>query len=232
MAKKSKEEWKTYGAVFDNFTYRTLDRLISQKIFEGVIGPISTGKESNVFSARTKTGLVVVKIYRLETCDFNRMYEYIKADPRFIGIQKQRRKVIFNWVRREYRNLMVARSLGINVPKPIAFNNNILVEEFVGDKKPAPKLKDQIPEKKAFFNKVFEYMKILYDGGYVHADLSHFNILNYREKPVIIDLSTMTNKEDSQFETYLERDIKNVVNFANKHGFKYNIEKVKKKITK
>ena len=107
MAKKTKEEWKTYQNVFDNFTYRVLDRMISQGHFEGLVGPVSIGKEANVFSAEAADGsLVIVKIYRLEACDFNRMYDYIKNDPRFVGLKRQRRKVIFSWVQREYRNLM------------------------------------------------------------------------------------------------------------------------------
>lgn len=233
MAKKTKEEWKTYQSVFDNFTYRVLDKLISQGHFEGIIGPVSTGKESNVFSAKTKTGLVALKIYRLETCDFNRMYEYIKYDPRFFGLKSQRRKVIFSWVQREYRNIMTARKLGIDVPRPLSFHFNVLVEEFIGEKLAAPKLKDSIPENiKQFFDKIFEYMKKLYDAGYVHGDLSQYNILNFNDRPIIIDLSTMTPSGNPHFEEYLVRDVRNVCNFGIKHGLKLDTEKVLEKIKK
>ncbi|PIN69194.1 serine protein kinase RIO, partial [Candidatus Woesearchaeota archaeon CG11_big_fil_rev_8_21_14_0_20_43_8] len=76
---KAKEKFKTYGDVFDNFTNRVLFKLMSQEHFEeDTLSPISIGKEANVFSAKTKDGeFVVVKIYRLETCDFTRMFEYI-----------------------------------------------------------------------------------------------------------------------------------------------------------
>ena len=54
---------------------------------------ISVGKESNIFSALTKEGKkVIVKIYRLETCDFGRMYNYIRGDPRFVNLKKKRRE--------------------------------------------------------------------------------------------------------------------------------------------
>ena len=153
MAKRAREEWKTYDGVFDAFTNRTLFKLISQGHFEGLIGPISIGKEANVFSARTKTGKVAVKIYRLETCDFNRMYEYIKYDPEFMSIKKQRRKVVFTWAQREFRNLIKARKMGIRVPKPINVLNNVLVMEFIGEDTAALKLKDHIPEDLADFYK-------------------------------------------------------------------------------
>lgn len=233
MAKRSKEEWKTYGNVFDNFTYRVLDKLISQGHFEGLVSPISIGKESNVFSAQTKDGHIIVKIYRLESCDFNRMYEYIKYDSRFVGMKSQRRKVIFSWVQREYRNLLNAREFGILVPKPISFVSNVLIEELIGDTAVAPKLKDKFPENpKAFFDKVFLYMRKFHKNGFVHGDLSHFNILNYRERPVIIDLSTMTPSGDPNYTDYLHRDLRNVCNFANKHGHMVDYDKELEKIKK
>ncbi|MCK5108049.1 MAG: serine protein kinase RIO, partial [Nanoarchaeota archaeon] len=142
MAKRAREEWKTYDGVFDAFTNRNLFKLISQGHFEGLIGPISIGKEANVFSARTENGgKVAVKIYRLETCDFNRMYEYIKYDPEFMNIKKQRRKVVFTWAKREFHNLIKARKMGIRVPKPITVINNVLVMEFIGEHEAALKLK-------------------------------------------------------------------------------------------
>ena len=73
---KPKEKFKTWGDVFDQFTQKTVYKLISRGHFEGLESPISIGKESNVFSAVKKDGTrVIAKIYRLETCDFNKMYE-------------------------------------------------------------------------------------------------------------------------------------------------------------
>lgn len=232
MAKRAREEWKTYQNVFDNFTYRVLDKLISGGHVEGIIGPVSIGKESNVFSGKTKDGKVIIKIYRLETCDFNRMYEYIRYDPRIYGLKKQRRKVIFEWVKREYRNIMRARDLGVRVPKPLVHLYNVLIEEHIGVEHAAPKLKDCFPENpEIFFGKVMGYIKKLYDNGFVHADLSHFNILNNNEMPVFIDFSTMTVKEDPNFSDYLRRDVVNICNFATKRGYPLDFDEEMKKIT-
>ena len=94
--------------------------MISSGHIDGLESPISVGKESNVFSAKKGNDRVIVKIYRLETCDFNRMYDYIKYDRRYVTLRKQKRKVIFAWAQREYRNLLKAREAGINVPTAIA----------------------------------------------------------------------------------------------------------------
>ncbi|MBS3102440.1 serine protein kinase RIO [Candidatus Woesearchaeota archaeon] len=230
----TRDKFKTMHSVFDDFTNRTIFKLITEGHFRGLQGPIKIGKESNVFSAlKENNEKVAVKIYRLETCDFNRMYDYIKDDPRFANLKRKRRRIIFAWVQREYRNLLKARESNIKVPIPIAFLNNVLVEEFIGNGEAAPKLKDQIPEnKKDFFNKIIENMKKLYKSGLVHADLSAFNILNYNENPVFIDMSQTTTLKHPRAEEFLIRDVKNICNFFKKTGLKASEESVLKKIRK
>lgn len=232
MPKKAKEKFKTKHDVFDEFTNRTIFKLITEGHFRGLQSPICIGKESNVFSALTEdSSKVIVKIYRLETCDFNRMYDYIKGDPRFINLKKKKRKIIFAWAQREYRNLLKAREGSVKVPIPIAFSNNVLVEEFIGDDEAAPKLKDMIPKnKKDFLKKIIKNMKNLYESGLVHADLSAFNILNYKENPVFIDMSQSTTLINLRAEEFLKRDVRNICNFFNKIGLKVSEDKIIKKI--
>ena len=231
---KPKEEFKTWGNVFDQFTQRTIYKLITQGHFEGLESPISIGKESNVFSALKKDGTrLMIKIYRLETCDFNRMNEYIKDDPRYPNLKGGKRNTIFAWVQREYRNLLKARQANVNVPIPMAFSNNVLVLEFIGDKDIiAPKLKDDIPQNpKKFFDAVVNNMCKFYKSGFVHADLSAFNILNHNETPVFIDFSQATPLNSSRAREYLDRDVRNICIFFRKIGLKVNEEETKKKIT-
>lgn len=232
---KKREDFKTMHNVFDDFTNRNLFKLLSQGHFRGLESPISIGKESNVFSALTKDGSrVMVKIYRLETCDFNRMYDYIKGDTRYTSIKKSRRHIIFTWVQREYRNLLKAREAGVSVPTPLTFLFNILVLEFIGDTGAiAPMLKDKKPKHpKDFFNKIIGNMRKLYKAGLVHADLSGFNILNYNEIPVFIDFSQTTSLQDSRAQEYLERDIRNICVFFRKLGLDANEKKIKEKVVK
>lgn len=230
----TKEKFKTYEGVFDNFTNRTLFELITKGYFEGLESPISIGKESNVFTALNKQGQrLIVKIFRLETADFNRMYSYIQTDPRFTGLRKQRRKIIFAWCQREYRNLLKVREAGVSAPLPIVFKNNILVEEFIGNHNPAPKLQTQSPQKnKQFFDLIIKNIKRLYQKNLTHGDLSAFNILNHKEKPVFIDFSHATTQDNPRFQELFERDLKTIAQFFNKKGLKISYQSILKKITK
>ncbi|MDP6600637.1 MAG: serine protein kinase RIO [Candidatus Woesearchaeota archaeon] len=233
--KEGKEKFKTKHGVFDDFTNRTIFKLITEGHFKGLESPINIGKESNVFSAITGRGSrVIVKIYRLETCDFNLMYDYIKDDPRYMKLKRKRRRIIFAWVQREYRNLMNAREAQVSVPIPITFANNVLVLESIGKNRLiAPMLKDSIPKnKKLFFDKIMDNIRKLYKSGLVHADLSAFNILNFNETPIFIDMSQATLQRHPRAEEFLERDVKNICNFFNKKGLKVSEESAMKKIKK
>ncbi|MFC1691000.1 serine protein kinase RIO [Nanoarchaeota archaeon] len=223
MARITREKFKTMENVFDNFTLRNIFKLQSQGFFEELESPISIGKEANIFTALKKDGSrVILKIYRLETCDFNKMYDYIKMDTRYIGMKKGRRDVIFSWAQREFRNLQKARDAGIKVPTVYNCYHNILVMEFIGDDQPAPKIKDSVPSKKTdikkFYESVVKYMKKYHKAKMVHGDLSEFNILNLNDKPVFIDMSQASPLDSSNAKELLERDCKNIARFFTKAG--------------
>jgi RIO kinase 1 len=226
--KKSREEWKIYGNVFDEFTNRHLFRLASQGYFEELTSALALGKEANIFLANTKDGgQVVVKIYRLENCNFNKMYEYLLQDERFQDLKGQRRKIIFSWVQREYRNLLKARE-SIRVPRPLMVKDNIIIMELMGEmNEAAPQLKNQVPKDiEKFFEETIECMGNLLVGGLVHGDLSAFNILNDDEKPIFIDFSQATTTKSHGWEDLLKRDVGNVVKFFSKHGVEASIDDV------
>ncbi|MBI4150831.1 serine protein kinase RIO [Candidatus Woesearchaeota archaeon] len=231
MATKHKEAWKTFAQVFDRFTELAIHKLISKGVIDGLMGHASIGKEANVFLAQAKDRTVIVKIYRLSTCDFTRMYTFIRTDPRFPKLNRQRRKVVFAWAQREFRNLMKAREAGVRVPTPITHINNILVMDLVGDAMPAAKAKDQLPQKPdAFIADIIGQMRKLYKAGLVHGDLSPYNILNQHEKPVIIDMSQSTTPEDPNAKEFLERDAKNIAAFAKKIGVEVTADEILQKV--
>ena len=228
---KFKEAWKTYGNVFDEFTLRVLFKLSSDGHFDEMGGSISIGKEANVFTAYKGNEKVVIKIYRVSSCDFNRMFDYIKADPRYLGLRKHKRKIIFAWAQREYRNLLKAREAGVSVPTPIARNNHVLVLEYIGDSNPSPLIKDCKPEYPVdFCNRIIDNMVKMKEAGLVHGDLSQFNILNHHEKPVFIDFSQCNLIQSPIASDLLKRDIKNIAHYCKKVGTKISEDQIRKRL--
>jgi RIO kinase 1 len=214
---KNREIWKVYGNVFSKHSIDLLFQMSSQGYFEDLESTISVGKEANIFTALTKSDKrIIVKIYRLENCNFSKMYEYLNQDPRYTSLNKKTRLIIFAWTQREYRNLMLAREV-IKVPNPIAFKDNILLMEFIGDNDPAPELKNLPPKNpKKFYGKVLINMHKLFKVGLIHGDLSPFNILNHNEEPVFIDFSQSTMTTANNAKELIMRDVKNIAIYFRK----------------
>lgn len=232
----SKDKYSVEHDVFDSFTEKTLFKLQSQGQLKDLKSDLLQGKEAHIFLSHKKDGsAVIVKIYRLENANFNKMHQYIRSDPRYQHLKGNKRQTIFHWVQREFRNLLLAREAGVRVPTPYAFDNNVLIMQFIGDGDiPAMQLKNtSIENPESFIEDIFVHMKLLYQKAeLVHADLSMFNILVHDQKPYFIDMSQSTSIADVNAKDYLRRDIKNIAQYAKKVGVIVDEEEQFQKITK
>ena len=222
---KDSDDLKVQDEVFDRRALMDLYALASKGVIESLGGPVSTGKEANIFRAKGEGGTeIAVKIYRINTSNFKAMQNYLQGDPRFGSIKGTKRAIIVAWTRKEFRNLTRAEEVGVKVPHPIAMRENILVMEMIGDgENPAPQIKDvalEPEEAKEAFEKIAEYISLLYNkANLVHADLSEFNILYHNGEPVIIDMGQSVTLEHPMARSFLERDLLNVArHFKKKYG--------------
>ncbi|ASJ00731.1 serine protein kinase RIO [Thermococcus gorgonarius] len=221
---KDSELYKIANEVFDRTTKETLAYLHRRGKIEELYGVISTGKEANVFAGVDSEGnRIAVKIYRTYTTEFRRIWEYLAADPRIGYLPKDMRKLVFVWTRREFKNLQRAIKYAVRVPEPLAFRNNVLVMEFIGDELPAPRLKDVEKDlTKTDFEELYDFTmgvieRLWKRGDMVHGDLSEYNILIH-EGPVVIDWSQATVKRNRMSLELLRRDLTNVSNYFRKRG--------------
>ena len=209
---KDADEFKVRDNVFDEVTLLALYRLVHKKRLSAIGGAISTGKEANVYLAEAGERDVAIKIYRIQTANFNTMSAYLVGDRRFSSVRKTRKEVIFTWTRKEFANLKRAHDAGLAVPEPIAFDRNILLLEFLGkDERPYPRLKDAAPaDPAATYAWVIEFVRRLYqEAKLVHADLSEFNIL-VGDQVYVIDMGQSVTPDHPQAFRFLMRDIRNV----------------------
>jgi len=227
MVRDSREEWKTREGVFDKFTIGILQRLSGAGYFDELARVISPGKEATVFAGTRGDGFAAIKIYRLETATFSKMYGYIRVDPRYDRLKNNQRQVIFAWAEREHRNLLLCRSAGVRSPMPIAQRSNVLVMEFIGHGTQAsPLLKHGRPEDpEAFAKLTLEEIEKLSAAGLAHGDLSEYNIINHDEQPVLIDFSHSAPLHAPNSTDLLIRDVENVCRYFRGQGVELDTQK-------
>lgn len=227
---------KFEGGVLDYATLSNLGELSGKGYVDRILGPISTGKEADVFLGEGKDDHVAIKIFRLATASYFKnpsVLQYILGDERFKKIRKNPRFLIMLWAQKEFSNLKKAHEIGVRAPEPIAIMKNVLVMEFVGeDINAAPQmLKTELKNPKAVSKKIFDDVKRMYRGKFVHADLSEYNVLMLKNEPYLIDFSQGVLLSHPKAMEFLERDIKNLCNFFTKKGLDLDHEKVLKRIT-
>ena len=216
-------ERATLEEVFDQATRMVVYKFMTEGVLDEVHGVVSAGKEARVYWGKNKEGKdLAVKIYLTSSAEFKKgMFKYIEGDYRFKGVKHDTRSLIFAWAQKEYRNLEQAARAKVNVPKPIAVKNNVLVMEFIGkDGVSAPSLKEQAPTNpEKTYRLLLTYLRRLYrDADLVHADLSEYNIMMWRSKPVVFDMSQSVPSSHPLAQSLLQRDLVNVNKFFSRLG--------------
>ncbi|MBI2445628.1 serine protein kinase RIO [Candidatus Micrarchaeota archaeon] len=218
--------------VFDDKTLRVLVHFLDKGLFQSLDYPVSSGKESIVFRASKADGsFIAVKIFKYETSAFRKFAEYIQGDPRF-ALKDTLRARVHLWAQKEHANLRAAKAAGVHVPTPLAFRENVVVMEFIGEEGIAYPLLEQaaLSKPKKALDSIVEDMRRTYvDAKLVHADLSGFNIMG-AQPPVVIDWAQAVLRVHPRAEEFLLRDAHNVARFFQRRGVDVTEEDILDKI--
>ncbi|WP_136600641.1 serine/threonine-protein kinase Rio1 [Salinigranum halophilum] len=217
---KDADQFKVEQSVFDDATFAAIYKLVQDGHIDAFGGPISTGKEANVYEALGEDGDIAVKIYRINASDFQHMRDYLDGDPRFEGIGNDKSKIVLAWTRKEFANLERARKAGVRVPKPIAVERNVLVMELVGlvEDRARRLAEVNVENPETAYEVVSEYMRRLHTAGLVHGDLSEYNLIIHDGELVVIDLGQAVTVHHRNADEFLRRDCRNVANFFTRQG--------------
>ncbi len=216
-------ERATLEEVFDQSTLMIVYGLLNSGVLYEVNGVVNSGKEARVYWGKNREGKdLAVKIYLTSSAEFKKgMLRYIEGDPRFKNFKRDTRSLIAAWAQKEFRNLEEALQAKVRVPKPIVVRSNVLVMEFIGKEGvSAPSLKEQLPSNpEKVYHVIITYLKRLYQKAkIVHGDLSEYNIMIWKGRPVIFDMSQSVFISHPMANFMLQRDITNVNKFFRRLG--------------
>ena len=226
---KDADQLKVEGSVFDEATLAAVYKLVQDGHIRAFGGPLSTGKEANVYEALGADGRdVAVKIYRISASDFRHMRDYLEGDPRFSGIGSDKGQVVVAWVRKEFANLQRAMEAGVRVPEPIAVQRNVLVMELVGrpDDRGRRLAEVTVENPETAFEVVREYMRRLYAVGLVHGDLSEYNLVVDEGELFVIDLGQAVTVHHPNADEFLRRDCENIASFFTRQGHEVSADEL------
>jgi RIO kinase 1 len=213
----------TLEEVFDRSTLMVIYHFLKSGVIDELHGVLSAGKEARVYLGKNKEGEeLAVKIYLTSSAEFRKgMFKYIEGDYRFKGVKHDTRSLIFTWAQKEFRNLEQATRARVRVPKPIVVKNNVLVMEFIGENGvSAPSMKEQSPSSpEKAYRLLLTYLERLYrKAELVHGDLSEYNVMVWKGKPVIFDMSQSVPISHPLAEFLLRRDLANLNKFFSRLG--------------
>jgi RIO kinase 1 len=211
-------ERATVEEVFDQTTRMVVFDMLNRGIIYELNGAVSSGKEAKVYWGKNKEGVdLAVKIYLTSSAEFKKgMHKYIEGDPRFKDVKHDTRSLMAVWAQKEFRNLGEALAAKVRVPQPIAVKSNVVVMEFIGKEGvSAPSLKEQPPANpERVYKTIVTYIKRLYrKAKIVHGDLSEYNIMMWKGKVVVFDVSQSVSIQHPLADFMLRRDLANVNRF-------------------
>jgi RIO kinase 1 len=223
MKEKRSEEYEVLEEVFDRSTLMVVYDFMKKGTIDEIHGVVRAGKESRVYWGKNKEGKeLAIKIYLVVSSEFRKgLVKYIEGDPRFQNLKHGTRSLIFAWAQKEFKNLELATRARVRVPRPIAVKNNVLIMEFIGENgESAPSLKEQSPKHpEKVYEDLMTYLERLYrKAELVHGDLSEYNVMIWRGRTVIFDVSQAVLLVHPMADFLLRRDLTNINKYFSRLG--------------
>lgn len=223
MKEKRSEEYEALEEVFDRSTLMTIYDFLNKGVIDQIFGAVAAGKESKLYWGKDREGApLAIKIFLTISAEFKRgMIPYIEGDPRFKRVKRDTRSLVYAWAQKEFRNLTQAVKAGVRVPKPVDVSHNVLIMEFIGaEGKSEPLLREtEIKNPQRVYNEVLGNVKKLYQRAkLVHGDLSEYNIMLWKNRPVLFDVSQAVPLEHPMADQLLRRDLENVNRYFKRLG--------------
>ncbi len=203
---------------FSGYDALALNVLVKRDVIDSIGGEIGVGKESDIRLAKKGNQEVATKFHREGKVNFRQ----IKKMRDYIGERKH-----YSWMyvaslaaKREY-NVLSDLYKHVDVPKPYDWNRHVIVMENInGDELSNVWIKED--DVNFVFEAIMKEIYKAFDHGYIHADMSEYNILISEDRITIIDWPQAVSKHHPNAYDLLRRDLENLCNYFQR---KYNLDK-------
>ena len=206
----------------DEQSQMAIYRLLNRRAIAELGHPIKEGKESVIIHATAPNGReLAVKVHTSKVFRGREKKQYMFGDWRFRHAKHHialRTEEI--WAEKEFRNLGRLEEAGVLAPRPVGFEHNVVVMTFVGeDGVAAPQLRKVQRVNNRIAQEITRAVyRLVSHAGLVHGDLSPYNMLLWRDKPYLIDLSQAVLTSHPDAERLLRQDLEKIEAFFVQRG--------------
>ena len=201
-------QYEGYTLTFEGYDALALHTFAERETLSGVGSPLGVGKESDVYEVQSYRPLAL-KFHREGYTNFRevmREREYT-ADREHVSWQYTARKA----AEREY-DALEALYPDVEVPQPIDHNRHaIVMERMDGVELSRTRLDSE--QVRPLLEMILREIQTAYQEGYVHADISEYNIFVASGGITIFDWPQAVPTDHENSEPLLERDIENIAGY-------------------
>ena len=207
------------------------------------LGVLKAGKESEVYlvsrTGPTRTCFMAEKRFK------PRLQRGFRNDYLYVGVwgegtrhedraMKKRTRfgqefLQWKWMAHEWATLGRLHAAGVTVPPPVERMENGYRMAFIGDgDQAAPRLADvdlDLVTARRVWRELQREIRRILDAELVHGDLSAFNVLWWRERPVIIDFSQAVDAvTHPAARELLRRDVERTAGYFRRQGVAIDLD--------
>ena len=201
-------QYQGFKLTFEGYDALALHSLIERETIEEFGAPLGVGKESDVYEVRSYKPFAL-KYHREGYTNFREVMKErdYTAHRDHVSWQYTARKA----AEREYGAL---ESLypDVSVPRPVDQNRHAIVMERVeGTELGRTKLEPEqvVP----VLDLILAELRTAYQAGYVHADMSEYNVFVTREGVTVFDWPQAVPTDHENADEFLARDVENLVSY-------------------
>jgi RIO kinase 2 len=196
---------------YTGYDLLALNALSKADILNSLGRPLGVGKEADILDAITDDGeRVAVKFHRLGRTSF-------RETRKKRGYIERRGHASWHYQSRlaaekEFGVQSHVHEHGVSTPQPIHQNRHVIVMGYID----GYNLNDvaRLDDPDGFLDDIIENVRVTYEVGVVHADLSEYNIVVQKDGTVLlIDWPQAVETHHPNAESLLERDIRNILRF-------------------
>ena len=197
-----------YRLTFEGYDALALRAFAERETIDGVGAPLGVGKESDVYEVRSYKPLAL-KFHREGYTEFrevNREREYT-ADHEHVSWFYTARKA----AEREYEALEALYPT-VSVPRPVDHNRHALVMERI-DAVELGRSKLEPEQVRGVLELIIDEMALAYREGFVHADMSEYNVFVHSDGVTIFDWPQAVPTDHENADELLVRDVENITDY-------------------